>query len=477
MSVQEDQINGKILDYPGRVPPQATEVEEAILGAILIDEAAFTSIMDFLDESCFYKESHRIIYGVMKTLYLRSEPIDALTVTEELRRSNQLERIGGAYFITGLTNKVPSASNIATYTKIVLDKSRLRKLITVGGQIVNMAFQETEDVDTLIDTVEKQIFDIAQDKASQQFRPLNAILHDAFEQMDNYYNRPGGLTGVPSGFQSIDHITNGFQASNLIIVAARPGMGKTALVLNVARHAAVLHQKAVGIFSLEMSSTDLVTRLLCAEAEVDAQRLRSGNLPDKDYRKLHTSVNNLHKANIFIDETAGLNILDLRARARRLKAEHNVELLIIDYLQLINASVRSGANRQEEVALISRSLKALAKELSIPVIALSQLSRAVEQRGGDKRPQLSDLRDSGSIEQDADVVMFIHREDYYNTAQDSFNQSMVTEAEIIIAKHRNGPTDTAKLGWARKFTKFVPMDTAHAGIVPPPSSHDVEPAF
>ncbi|HMW33693.1 MAG TPA: replicative DNA helicase, partial [bacterium] len=379
MSVQEDQINGKILDYPGRVPPQATEVEEAILGAILIDEAAFTSIMDFLDESCFYKESHRIIYGVMKTLYLRSEPIDALTVTEELRRSNQLERIGGAYFITGLTNKVPSASNIATYTKIVLDKSRLRKLITVGGQIVNMAFQETEDVDTLIDTVEKQIFDIAQDKASQQFRPLNAILHDAFEQMDNYYNRPGGLTGVPSGFQSIDHITNGFQASNLIIVAARPGMGKTALVLNVARHAAVLHQKAVGIFSLEMSSTDLVTRLLCAEAEVDAQRLRSGNLPDKDYRKLHTSVNNLHKANIFIDETAGLNILDLRARARRLKAEHNVELLIIDYLQLINASVRSGANRQEEVALISRSLKALAKELSIPVIALSQLSRAVEQ--------------------------------------------------------------------------------------------------
>ncbi|HNI11320.1 MAG TPA: DnaB-like helicase C-terminal domain-containing protein, partial [bacterium] len=255
------------------------------------------------------------------------------------------------------------------------------------------------------------------------------------------------------------------------------GMGKTALVLNVARHAAVLHQKAVGIFSLEMSSTDLVTRLLCAEAEVDAQRLRSGNLPDKDYRKLHTSVNNLHKANIFIDETAGLNILDLRARARRLKAEHNVELLIIDYLQLINASVRSGANRQEEVALISRSLKALAKELSIPVIALSQLSRAVEQRGGDKRPQLSDLRDSGSIEQDADVVMFIHREDYYNTAQDAFNQSMVTEAEIIIAKHRNGPTDTAKLGWARKFTKFVPMDTAHTGIVPPPSSHDVEPAF
>ncbi|MBX7152591.1 replicative DNA helicase [bacterium] len=473
MSVPENKPSN-VLEFAGRVPPQALEVEEAILGSLLIDETALTKVADFLDESCFYKEAHRIIYAAMLKLYQAAQPIDLITVTEELKKENQLERIGGSYFLTGLTQKVPSASNIVHYSQIVLDKSRLRKLINVGSQIVTMAFQETEDASELIDSVEQQIFKISQDKSTQGFTALNPILHKAFEQIESFHHKPGGVTGVTSGFKSLDSMTSGFQNSDLVIVAGRPSMGKTALVLSIARNVAVDAKKPVGFFSLEMSSLQLVMRLLCAEAQVDAHKVRTGMLPPNDWSKLSVSVGKLSKAPIYIDDTPGLNILELRARARRLKAEKQIELLVVDYLQLVSATTKSNATRQEEVAVISRSLKALAKELDVPILALSQLSRAVEQRGGDKKPMLSDLRDSGSIEQDADLVMFVHREDYYAT-ESMERQAELVPADLIIAKQRNGPVGDVKVGFIKKFARFVEIDLSHAQEVPPPSFQDDQP--
>ncbi len=472
MSIPEEKSN--IIEFSGRVPPQAIEVEEAILGSMLIDENAVGKIIDVIDETCFYKEAHRIIYQAMLGLYAQSQPIDLVTLTEELRKSNQLDRVGGSYFVSGLSQKVPSASNVQHYAKIVLDKARLRKLINVGSQIVTQAFQATEEVDDLVDQVEQQIFKIAEDKSRQGFIALNPVLHKAFEQIEHFHHQPGGVTGVTSGYKPLDQMTSGFQNSDLIIVAGRPSMGKTALVLSIARNVAVEANKPVGFFSLEMSSLQLVMRLLCAEAQVDAHKVRTGMLPPNDWSKLSTSVGRLSKAPIYIDDTPSLNILELRARARRLKVERQIEILIVDYMQLVNANAKSNANRQEEVAIISRSLKALAKELDIPVLALSQLSRAVEQRGGDKKPMLSDLRDSGSIEQDADVVMFVHRQDYYD--QDEFNrQADVVPADIIIGKQRNGPVGEVKLGFIKKFARFVEIDTVRAQEVPPPYSRDEQP--
>lgn len=472
MSVPEEKSN--IIEFSGRIPPQALEVEEAILGSMLIDENAVGKILGVIDETCLYKEAHRIIFQAMMKLHEASQPIDLVTVTEELRKSNQLERVGGAYFISGLSQKVPSASNIAHYAKIVLDKARLRKLIHIGGHITTQAFQESDDVDKLIDQVEQQIFKIAEDKSRQGFVALNPVLHKAFEQIERFHHQPGGVTGVTSGYKPLDQITSGFQNSDLIIVAGRPSMGKTALVLSIARNVAVESNKPVGFFSLEMSSLQLVMRLLCAEAKVDAHKVRTGMLPTNDWSKLSTSVGRLSKAPIYLDDTPSLNILELRARARRLKTEKQIEILIVDYMQLVNANAKSNANRQEEVAIISRSLKALAKELDIPVLALSQLSRAVEQRGGDKKPMLSDLRDSGSIEQDADVVMFVHRQDYYD--QDTFDrQADVVPADIIIGKQRNGPVGEIKLGFIKKFARFEEIDTTRSQEVPPPYSRDEQP--
>ncbi len=453
MSIQETPQYDNVIEYPGRIPPQALEVEEAILGSLLMDEAAVSKVIDYLDDTCFYKEAHRLIYAAMRELYQKSEPIDAITVSEQLRKNSQLERVGGTFYVTGLSQKVPSSSNVTHYAKIVLDKSRLRKLISLGGQITSMAFQETEDVDVLIDTVEQQVFKISQDKSKQGFIPLKPVLHLAFDQIEAFHNKPGGITGVPAGYRGLDRMTSGFQNSELTIIAGRPSMGKTALVLNIARNVAVGYDKPVGFFSLEMSTVQLVMRLLCAEAEVDASKVRNGTLPSNDWSKLSICVGKLDRAPIFIDDTPGLTILDIRARARRLKSEKNIELLVIDYLQLITGLGKANVNRQEEVAQISRSLKALAKELNIPVIALSQLSRAVEQRGNDKRPQLSDLRDSGSIEQDADLVFFVHRDGYYNPELERDRE--VVDAELIIAKQRNGPTGSVPIGFFKKYTKFV----------------------
>jgi replicative DNA helicase len=473
MSAPEEK-RSNILDYPGRIPPQALEVEEAILGSMLMDETAVAKVIEFLDESCFYKEAHKIIFTAMMQIYQRAEPIDLITVTEELRKSNQLDRVGGSYWITGLSQKVPSASNVAHYAKIVLDKARLRKLINMGGQIVSMAFQETEEVDTLIDSVETEVFKIAQDKSKQGFQSLNPILHKAFEQIESFHDKPGGVTGVASGYKSLDSMTSGFQNSDLVIIAGRPSMGKTALVLSIARNVSVDYNKPVGFFSLEMSSLQLVMRLLCAEAKVDAHRVRTGTLPNADWSKLSVGVGRLSKAPIYIDDTPSLNILELRARARRLKAEKQIELLVVDYMQLVSANTKANANRQEEVAVISRSLKALAKELDIPVLALSQLSRAVEQRGGEKKPQLSDLRDSGSIEQDADVVLFVHRKDYYDT-EALERQADVVTADIMISKQRNGPAGVeVQLGFIKKFARFEEYASRNQEA-PPPSSEDEQP--
>lgn len=455
-----------VLEFGGRVPPQAVEVEEAILGAMLIDDTAASKVIDILDESCFYKGAHRHIFVAMKSLYEKSSPIDIITVSEELKTTRQLDTVGGTYFLSGLSQKVPSASNIENWAKIILDKARLRKLITVGSQIVSLAFEETDDVDTLVDSVERDIFRISEDKSRQGFQEMKKHLVTAFEQIEHYHNKPGGVTGVASGFRVLDMQTSGFQKSDLIIVAGRPSMGKTALVLSIARNAAVLAQKPVGFFSLEMSSLQLVMRLLCAEAEVDAHKVRTGMLPTNDWSKLSIGVGRLSKAPIYIDDTPALNILDLRARARRLKADKQIELLVVDYMQLVSATTRSNSTRQEEVAVISRSLKALAKELDIPVIALSQLSRAVEQRGGDKKPVLSDLRESGSIEQDADIVMFVHREDYYQQEQMD-RQASVVPADLIIAKQRNGPTGTVTIGFFKNYAKFVEIEQHRAQEIPP----------
>jgi replicative DNA helicase len=460
-----------VIEFAGRVPPQAVDVEEAILGAMFLDESAVARVVELLDETCFYKEAHRIVFSAMMRLYERAEPVDLITVIEELKRSSQLDRIGGSFYLTGLAQKVPSASNVAHYAKIVLDKSRLRKLINVGSQIVTLAFQETEDVDQLIDQVEQSVFQIGQDKSQQGFQDLKKHLITAFEQIESYHERPGGVTGIAAGFRPLDMMTSGFQKSDLIIVAGRPSMGKTAFVLSVARNVATYAQKPVGFFSLEMSASQLVMRLLCAEAEVDAHKMRTGMLPSNDWSKLSIGVGRLSKAPIYIDDTPALNILELRARARRLKAEKRIELLVVDYMQLVTGVTKTNATRQEEVAMISRSLKALAKELDIPVIALSQLSRAVEQRGGDKKPVLSDLRESGSIEQDADVVMFVHREDYY--AQEELERQVaIVPAEILIAKQRNGPTGTVTIGFYKHFAKFVDIEQNRTREVPPPTTGD-----
>lgn len=461
-------------EYTGRIPPQALDVEEAVLASVLLDESVMARIVEVLDESCFYKEAHRLIFQVFKNLYANHHPIDLITVAEELRCMGQLERIGGNFYLTGLTQKLPSAANIDYYVKTVYDKARLRRLIQLGSHIVSMAFQETEDVDLLMDQIEQEIYQVSQKRSNDPFQDIRSLLFPAMAQIDYYHHHPGP-TGIPTGYRQLDNLTSGFQKSDLIIIAGRPSMGKTALVLSIARNITVMEQRPVGIFSLEMSRLQLVMRLICAEARVDAHKVRSGTLPSNEWAKLSMCLGSLYKAPLYIDDTPGLNILELRARARRLVSEKKVEMIIVDYLQLINANTRANANRQEEVSIISRSLKALAKELDVPVVALSQLSRAVEQRGGEKRPVLSDLRDSGSIEQDADLVIFVHRSDYYEQEELERKKDPVL-ADIIISKQRNGPLGDVQLTFIKKYARFENAETQNLQNIPPPSQTE-EPAF
>lgn len=437
--------------------PHSPEAERAVLGAVLVDNRLFDQAAEMLTRDDFYSEGHRRIYDTMAALSAASRAIDTVTLIEELQKDFDLESIGGVSYIASLLDGVPRVSNIEQYARIVKEKSVLRKLIHSANDILIKSYASEQDPVDLLEEAEKAIFEISQEKLQSGFVPIDDLLSSTYKEIEALYGRQELITGIATGFVELDHLTSGLQKSDLIIVAARPGLGKTSFALNVAQHASVDHQKVVGLFSLEMSSHQLVTRLLCSEARVDSHRVRSGTIGKEDWKKLARSMSRLSQARTFIDDTPGISVMEMRSKARRLKAEHGLDLLIIDYLQLMSGGVASGRhrfeNRQQEISSISRSLKGLAKELDIPVIAISQLSRAPEQRrGGDRRPQLSDLRESGSIEQDADVVLFIYREDYYRKDEEMDENDGI--AEIIIGKQRNGPVGTVKLAFIDQWTKF-----------------------
>lgn len=434
-----------------RVPPQNIEAERSTLGSMLLEKEAIYKGSEILRPEDFYRESHRVIFEVVTQLANKGEPVDIITVSEELKRREMLDKIGGVAYLTDLANSVPTAANVEYYARIVEEKSLLRSIISVATNIVSMGYAGNEEVDQILDEAEKQIFQISQKRNIKGFVSLKSILIETFERIEKIYESKGGVTGLPTGFTDLDRMTAGLQPSDLIILAARPSMGKTTFALNIARHAAVELKIPVVIFSLEMSKEQLALKLLCSEAGVDNQRIRTGTLLDSDWPRLSHALGRLSDSTMFIDDTAGVSALDIRARARRIKAENGLGLIVIDYLQLMQNRGRF-ENRQQEVSEISRSLKSLARELDVPVIALSQLSRAVEQRQV-KVPSLADLRESGSLEQDADLVAFLYREDYYNPETDKKNIT-----ELIIAKQRNGPTGSIELLFQKEFSKFVGLE-------------------
>ncbi len=434
-----------------RVPPQNIDAERSTLGSMLLEKEAIERGAELLKPDDFYREAHRVVYEVILHLTNKGEPIDIITVSEELTRRNMLDKIGGIGYLTALANAVPTAANIEYYAKIVAEKSLLRSIISVATNIVGMGYEGTEEVDMILDEAEKQIFQITQKRNTKGFVSLRNILIETFERIEQLYESKGGVTGLPTGFSDLDRMTAGLQPSDLIILAARPSMGKTTFALNIGRYAAVNLKIPVILFSLEMSKEQLALKLLCSEAGVDNQRIRTGTLMDNDWPRLSHALGSLSEAVMFIDDTPGISALDIRAKARRIKSEHGLGLIVIDYLQLMQSRNRS-ENRQQEVSDISRALKALAREVNVPVIALSQLSRAVEQRT-DKKPNLSDLRESGSLEQDADLVAFLYREDYYNPETD---KKGITE--LLIAKQRNGPVGTVELLFQKEFSKFVGLE-------------------
>ncbi len=444
----------------GKVPPQAVQLEEAVLGALMLDKDALPVVLDILSQSTFYLDAHQHIYAAMKTLFGKSQPIDLLTVTEELKKQGNLDKIGGAYYLVELTNRVASAANIEFHARILAQKHIQRELIKASTNIVREAYEDTTDVFDLLDTAEKQLFAIAQNNLNRGAETMSSLSSKLLKQIEELSKREDGLTGVPTGFTDLDRMTSGWQPSDLIILAARPGMGKTSMVLALARNAAVDFKKPVALFSLEMSSLQFAQRLISMEAEIEGGKLRNGKLEPYEWQQLHNSIEKLADIPIYIDDTPGINIFELRAKCRRLKMQHDIQMVIIDYLQLMSGSSADGknSNREQEISNISRALKAMAKELSVPVIALSQLSRAVETRGGSKKPQLSDLRESGAIEQDADMVTFIYRPEYYGILEDENGASLKGVAEFIIAKHRHGALDTIKLKFTADYAKFGNLD-------------------
>lgn len=442
-----------------RIPPQAVDVEKAVLGAMLIDKEAPPKVLDLLDSSSFYSPTHQNIFQSMVALFEKGEPIDAVTIVEELRRRGTLQSAEGPAYVTQLTMDVSTSANVEYHARIILEKALMRSLISASSEVVTRAYNETENALGLLDEAEAKIFQISERRLKKTFTPINRALHETFQMLEEIHGKHSGVTGVPTGFTELDNITGGFQKSDLIIIAGRPSQGKTALALSMARNAALHPEKKtpVAIFSLEMSEQQLIVRMLSAEAKVNAHLLRTGRLHEDNWKNLSRNVGKLAEAKIFIDDTPALGILELRAKARRLKAEHGIGLLVADYLQLIQGP-KNAESREREISMISRSLKALAKELDIPVVALSQLNRAVESRG-DKRPMLADLRESGAIEQDADVVMFVHRPESYGITEtkDLEGNILPTEglAEIIVGKQRNGPTGTAYLGFHKEYAGFV----------------------
>ena len=437
----------------GKVPPNDTEAEQAVIGSMLTDKDAVSAAIEILKEDDFYREDNKIIYTAILNIYNRSEPIDIITLKSELAAMGKLEAVGGLEYLADLPQKVPTTSNVEQYIKIVEEKSILRNLIKTANDIITLGYDQTQEVENIIDTSEKKIFEVMQRKNQKGYSSLKDILVDSFTELEQLYNKKQHVTGVPTGFIDLDYKTAGLHKSDLVLIAARPAMGKSAFVLNIAANAALKANIPVAIFSLEMSKEQMVNRILCSEAMVDSNKVRTGKLDEEDWAKLAEAIGPLSETGIYIDDTPGISITEIRAKCRKLKLEKNIGLVIIDYLQLVQGSSRRAqGSSEQEIAEISRSLKILAKELDVPVIALSQLSRAVEQRP-DHRPMLSDLRESGSIEQDADIVMFLYRDDYYN--EDSEKKDI---AEVIIAKQRSGSTGTVDLGWLGSYTKFVNLE-------------------
>lgn len=449
----------------GKLPPQARELEEAVLGAMLIDRDAVSEIIDILKPESFYLDAHQTVYRAIMTLFERSEPVDILTVTEALRKSGELEMAGGAYFIAELSNKVTSAANVEHHARIVSQKHIQRELISISTTIIKDAYEDTTDVLELLDRSEQALFGVAEQNLRRSYDDMKSLITKAIKEIDEVRQHEDSLTGIPSGFTNLDRLTSGWQKSDLIVVAARPGMGKTAFTLALGRNAAVDFKKPVALFSLEMSSVQLVKRLISMETELTGDKIRKGNLAEHEWIQLTKMTGALADAPIFIDDTPALNIFELRAKCRRLKQKHDVQLIVIDYLQLMSGTPNGKqGNREQEISNISRSLKSIAKELNVPVIALSQLSRAVETRGGIKKPMLSDLRESGAIEQDADMVIFLYRPEYYGLTQDENGAQLPPGyAEVIIAKHRNGALENVPVRFIDKFAKFTDLDAAEMG--------------
>jgi replicative DNA helicase len=444
----------------GKMPPQALELEEAVLGALLLEKDAFVAVSEILKPEHFYKEAHQHIYQAISNLFFHEQPVDMLTVVEELKKIEKIEEVGGAFYITQLTSRVASAAHIEYHARIIWQKFLQREMIRISSDLQTKSYDESIDVDDLLDEAENTFFLLSQGNMKKDVTQINPVIQEAIDRIKQASERTDGLSGVPSGFTALDRITSGWQRSDLVIIAARPAMGKTAFVLSMTRNMALVHKQAVAVFSLEMANVQLVNRLIVSETELASEKIKNGNLQAYEWEQLDHKIQNLIDAPIFIDDTAGLSVFELRAKCRRLKKQHDLKIIIIDYLQLMNASGMNPGNRQEEVSMISRSLKGLAKELDVPILALSQLNRGVESRAGaeGKRPQLSDLRESGAIEQDADMVLFIHRPEYYRITEDEQGNSLLGMAEIIIAKHRNGATGDVRLRFRQELARFQDVE-------------------
>ena len=443
----------------GKLQPQAIDLEKAVLGALMIDNESLSDAIDSLQEEYFYKSEHQKIFAAIVNLFNKTQPVDILTVSEELKRMNQLEDIGGLVYISELTNNITSSSNTEYHARIIAEKFIKRSLISISNNIIGDAFDDSVDIFDLLNKAEEKLFTVTEGTLRKSYDKMSTLIKGALENIETLRNKEDGLSGIPSGFSNLDKITSGFQNSDLIICAARPGMGKTAFALTMTRNIAIDHNIAVGLFSLEMSAEQLVNRLIASEAELSAGKLRRGDLADHEMVQLHEKIKYLSDAPIYIDDTPALTIFELRAKARRLVKNHSVNIIIIDYLQLMSAGNNSG-NREQEISTISRSLKGIAKELKIPVIALSQVNRGVESRTGigSKRPMLSDLRESGAIEQDADIVTFIYRPEYYKIYEWDNGDDSRGQGEIIIAKHRNGSLANVRLKFTAEFAKFAELD-------------------
>ena len=449
----------------GKIPPQAPEVEEAVLGALMLERDAYVNVAAILKAESFYKEEHQKIFKVIQHLVANEKPVDLLMVTQELKNREELDEVGGPIYITQLTSRVASAAHIEFHARIIAQKFIQRELIRISSEIQVKSYDDSMELDDLIDYAEASLFKVTEGNISKESQPIKPLLREAIERIEANAKKPDGLSGIPSGFSKLDKITSGWQNTDLMIIAARPAMGKTAFVLSMARNMAVLKNVPVAVFSLEMSSIQLVNRLIAAETELGSEKIKSGKLEDWEWELFNRRIKNLENAPLYIDDTPALSVFEFRAKCRRLKMQYDIGIVIVDYLQLMTAGSDVKGNREQEVSTISRNLKAIAKEIDVPIIALSQLNRSVESRDG-KRPQLSDLRESGAIEQDADMVMFIHRPEYYGITQDADGNSLMGIAEIIIAKHRNGSVGDVQLAFKASLAKFMDVEEVSMGTMP-----------